>query len=363
MTISLSDDTLDRYFAGTLDHETAERVREYLQATPERRGIAAGVRAAIGAADVPGTITSLEAARDALFARLDTAERTEHRRPSRSSRTIGTGSGMILGAIGLGAIGLGAIGLGVGNWREWSVTTAPDAGRRYQTASGQMATLTLSDGSRITLAPNSSFRVAKSFGRTERQVSLSGEAHFDVTADTRRPFTVMTGKVATLVLGTTFGVRHYPGDVRVRVVVTNGRVASGGLHGRVTLSPGDVGEITDSTAVSTTTADASVYTQWMRGELVFEDTPVATVLQSVGRWYGYDFVLKDSMLARKTVTTVLSVSAPQETMRALRDLLDVTMTVDGRTITLDSRRTRAATRAPSKQRVPQPVFTQPEVGR
>ena len=67
------DALIDRYLTGDLDAATAEQVRAYLDATPGRRGVMAGVRAAIRGETVGGHPKDASAARDALFARLDAA--------------------------------------------------------------------------------------------------------------------------------------------------------------------------------------------------------------------------------------------------------------------------------------------------
>jgi transmembrane sensor len=206
-----------------------------------------------------------------------------------------------------------------------------------------MRIITLADGSRITLAPGSQLRVASDFGVRTRTVALSGEAYFAVPNRTKTPLIVTTGTVATHVIGTEFDVRHYPSDAAVRVAVTSGRVMTRGTRSTITLAAGAIGEVTDSTATASA-GDARAATEWRTGRLVFDDTPVAAVLTSIGRWYGYQFIIPDSALARRRIIADFHTNSPEKTLSAIKHLLDVTMTFDGSVVTVRARQLRGTTR-------------------
>lgn len=83
----------------------------------------------------------------------------------------------------------------------------------------------LPDGSTATL--NEGSTLSYSFTETTREITLTGEAYFDVTHDASKPFTVHSGKVNTRVLGTAFNVKAYPGQEEIFVTVTRGKVQVG----------------------------------------------------------------------------------------------------------------------------------------
>ncbi len=90
-----------------------------------------------------------------------------------------------------------------------------------QTATGEVRSLPLPDGSMVTLGAAS--RVEIAFSRAERDVRLdSGEAIFEVAKDGDRPFVVESGKTRVTVLGTRFAVARF--DDVTRVSVDHGRV-------------------------------------------------------------------------------------------------------------------------------------------
>jgi ferric-dicitrate binding protein FerR (iron transport regulator) len=232
----------------------------------------------------------------------------------------------------------------------------------YATAAGQLGRVTLADGSHVRLAPLSRLVVEPGFGSAERAVSLEGEAMFEVTSASEAPFIVRTGSVTTRVLGTTFDVRHYPHDSVVRVVVTSGKVTAGGHRTPVTLTAGTMGLVTDSTAVATAVGTMDPYTSWVDGRLTFANTEVPTMLATVGRWYGYTFVLADSTIASQHVTTEFNIAARQETLAAIRSLLNVTMTFTDSTVVLHAQRPgQSAQPAPRRTRRIVPLSS--EVGK
>lgn len=82
----------------------------------------------------------------------------------------------------------------------------------------------LPDGSTALLNDGTSLSYAQGFADSIREVVLVGEAYFDVAHDPARPFRVVTGKITTTVLGTSFNISAYPDDHEVKVTVTRGKV-------------------------------------------------------------------------------------------------------------------------------------------
>jgi len=251
---------------------------------------------------------------------------------------------------------------------------APTSGTRYATGTGERATITLRDGTHMTLAPRSTAIVAADFGVRRRAVALTGEAYFDVAHTNGTPFVVHTGAVHTRVLGTTFDVRRYADDRDVRIAVTSGKVAVGSSAHRqlsAVLADGVAARVTDSTAVTATIVDPTPYTGWVRGQLDFVDAPLPDVLAALTRWYGYRFHVADSSLTAKRVTARLDYSSTADLFQALETLLSVSATLETPsrtsppvdTVILLRRRVRASGSAPNRRLPLAPVSTHLEVGR
>jgi len=91
------------------------------------------------------------------------------------------------------------------------------------TDSGNILVKTLGDGSTIYLASNASLSYPKSFTGSKREVSLQGEALFDIAKNPAKPFLIETEKVTVRVLGTAFKVKSCR-DGKFELAVQRGRV-------------------------------------------------------------------------------------------------------------------------------------------
>jgi transmembrane sensor len=220
--------------------------------------------------------------------------------------------------------------------------------REFRTQRGQRASGTLPDGSAFQLGPMSLLRVPSSYGGTSRDVSLEGDAYFNVTHDARRPFSVHTARTTVRDLGTRFIVRARPTERRVEVAVSEGEVAVEPNDGaaprsgvdsrkpqRLMVSAGQVA-LVDERGLARLLPRASVTSRfaWTRGELAFDQALVPEVLAELSRWYGDTFVLADSSLARVRLTTVLRGETLLEALVLLETALDVEARVHRDTVTL-----------------------------
>jgi ferric-dicitrate binding protein FerR (iron transport regulator) len=83
----------------------------------------------------------------------------------------------------------------------------------------------LEDGTEVDLNEGTRLFVADDFGRRERRVVLEGQAYFEVTPDTERPFIIDNQEFELRVLGTAFNVQAYPDSSMIVIEVTEGKVS------------------------------------------------------------------------------------------------------------------------------------------
>ncbi|MEM8984814.1 MAG: FecR domain-containing protein, partial [Pseudomonadota bacterium] len=96
------------------------------------------------------------------------------------------------------------------------ITATPVSIATYDTDVGEIRTITLSDGSEITLGAASAVSVTLAAQR--RSVTLDrGEAFFAVSSDPSRPFAVQVDQLTVTVVGTAFDVRRSADVLRVAV--------------------------------------------------------------------------------------------------------------------------------------------------
>jgi len=221
--------------------------------------------------------------------------------------------------------------------------------REYTTRRGQTARVRLSDGSRVTLAPESRLRVPLAFGDGTRALELDGEAAFDVAHDAKRSFSVRARGAEVRDLGTKFVVRSYGDRSSVYVAVTEGSVslaaaldadgnpASGNTGGvdRLLLKRAQVGRLADDGRL-TVIRDAALddYVAWTSDRLTFTNAPLRDVLPRLNRWYDIDLRLGDTTLAAVPYTASLSQEPVETVVQLLAAAVGARVERRGATITL-----------------------------
>ena len=197
-------------------------------------------------------------------------------------------------------------------------------------------TQVLSDGSVVQLREGAEIAVA--FDEGHRRVILKkGEAHFQVTKNTRRPFIVVASGVEVRAVGTAFGVQL--GGQAVDVLVTEGRVAVD----QVTIAADPVAPTADPLAFVDAgphvTIDAAPNPQvkpevkalateeiderlaWRVPRLDLSSTPLDEVVALFNQYGRIRFVLADPALGKLHLTGVLRVDHPELLVRVVqRDL-------------------------------------------
>ena len=165
------------------------------------------------------------------------------------------------------------------------ISDAPQLGNGAQTLAGEIASYSLPDDSRVTIAGNSAVHVA--FSKEKREAFLErGEAFFEVEHDTSRPFVVRSGTHQITVTGTKFNVNSLPSEEAVEVAVVEGSVlvATGETLAPTRLLPGEVIFFPAVGAPVRRSLMAEEAVAWRSHKLYFDDAAVRDVLTEVNRY-------------------------------------------------------------------------------
>ena len=155
------------------------------------------------------------------------------------------------------------------------------------------AQFSLPDGTTGWLNSNASIKYNGNFN-ADRQVTLKGEAFFDVFKDKKRPFIVNTPEINVKVLGTKFNIASYENEKNVEVVLEEGKLIfnNKGMNKSYTMNPNDM--ITYNKTLndfSTETVQPQKYLSWTEGKLVFRNDPLDVIARRLERWYNIDVEL------------------------------------------------------------------------
>lgn len=163
---------------------------------------------------------------------------------------------------------------------------------------GQRAQITLADGTRIWLNAKSTLTYATNFGRTERNVTLEGEAYFEVAKNKDIPFYVNTEKNKVRVVGTSFNVCAYKDSKEFETTLVEGIVdiyAAGNEKPIVRLQKNEFFADYDG-KLKKTVLPSYDYLRWKEGFYCFDDSELSHILNRLELYYNVKITVKNKKL-------------------------------------------------------------------
>jgi len=219
---------------------------------------------------------------------------------------------LLIGAVVLmGLLGLAAYMTRLSTDAKFARALAQPDLKPVATVSAQIGNLTLDDGSKVKLAPESKLTIPKGFGPEMRAVKLEGMAEFNVAPGIEQPFNVIAGNTTIVATGTAFTVKAYPGDSGVTVAVSNGAVKVGKGKHTHDVTAGTALVANDTAARAATTAEREEADAWRTGTLVVTDKPLSQALSMMKRWYSLMILAPNQQLLERKA----SFRAPLDSQR------------------------------------------------
>ncbi|MCL3779060.1 FecR family protein [Prolixibacteraceae bacterium JC049] len=148
----------------------------------------------------------------------------------------------------------------------------------------------LSDGTRVWLNAQSELRYPVQFTGKIREVTLVGEALFEVTKNESMPFVVKTEGQTIKVLGTSFNVSAYSDNQFVKTTLITGKVQINTDEKQVELKPSFQSVLNKSNGdIVQTKVETEFYTCWKDGEYYFENVALDEIFKTLSRWYDFQY--------------------------------------------------------------------------
>ncbi len=214
------------------------------------------------------------------------------------------------------------------------------------TKNGSKSKLQLPDGTQVWLNSGSRIAYGNDFTGATREVTLRGEAYFDVVKDAARPFIIHTDAIDIKVLGTTFNVRSYPDEKVTETALIHGSVEIT-LHTspdkKIVLKPSEklIVKNDSATLVAGTVApqssrptpilsltqvhyadrardSSSMETLWTKNKLVFDGETLQQVALKLERWYGVHVMIQSDKLKSTEYNGVFEDENLSEVLYALQ---------------------------------------------
>ena len=172
-----------------------------------------------------------------------------------------------------------------------------------------LASFELPDGTKVSLNSDSKLFFPKKFKGGTREVTLEGEAFFDVEPNPTKPFIINAGNAQIKVLGTSFNVNAYPGSDKVEVIVETGKVrvarktTNTSAIGELILAPGDKGILLYPNGVlQKSKNNDDNFLAWKTHNLIFRETSLGDVIETLEKVYKTDIDIADDEMKKLLLT-------------------------------------------------------------
>lgn len=221
---------------------------------------------------------------------------------------------------------------------------------QINTKNGSKTSLILPDGTKVWLNAGSQLDYDKNYGNKIREVSLVGEAYFDVVKNPERPFIIHTRKMDIKVLGTAFNVKCYPGEKTTETSLVRGsiEVTLKDRQEKIMLKPneklvinnddfvvprqsnkgiqpaGKQDVVVEKPIISVShltflPADSTVIeTAWVQNRLIFSSESFEDVALKMERWYNVKIEFADEKLKTEPLTGNFEKETVSEAFHALQ---------------------------------------------
>jgi len=175
------------------------------------------------------------------------------------------------------------------------VTTGP--GRQWQ--------LTLSDGTRVWLNAASSIHYPLAFKGSVREVSVTGEAYFEVAHHAEQTFRVKVGDQVIEDIGTAFNINAYNDEPMVKTTLAEGAIRVSTSAVSVLVKPGE--QVSEKNGrLNVGEGNVEQATAWRRGVFSCRHANIPEMMRQLARWYNVSVEFRGSISPDITFTGDIS---------------------------------------------------------
>lgn len=221
-----------------------------------------------------------------------------------------------------------------------------------QSMPGERKSVVLADGTKVILNANSQLMLHPHFKQGMRDLTLQGEAYFDVQQDAQHPFVIHTTHMDVKVLGTSFNIMAYKNDTKTATSLISGAVeviVKGENGKRIVLQPNEKVTL-DNTGPAASNHTPPAFqlskvnvqanhqliteTAWINDKLAFQDETLEEVAHKLERWYGVDIKVDSTIAGSYHYTAVFEKETLPQALHILQLILPFQYTIHGTVVTI-----------------------------
>lgn len=199
----------------------------------------------------------------------------------------------------------------------------------------------LPDSSMVSLYPGATLSYAAGLQGKKRELQLSGKAFFKVKHDAHRPFTVQTGAITTVVLGTSFWIDAAKGAKNISVKVKTGKVGVVyGMQPAIFLLPTEMAVFNTLSGVLAKVKkpvrekQVLVNLNSIPTALVFNETPLKQVVKALAENFRINIVMQDSLETDLPISLITKGKTMADILQEIKSQIHIDYEIKDNKITI-----------------------------
>lgn len=295
----LIEDRIFKYFSGELTEEETARLWQWIEADEANKSYFTEKADWWAAVHVPYFRLRMKANFQKHFGNItDRKEAVRIKMPWRRKLWLRVAASVLI------VLSAGLAGYYIGK-NHFSVTDQVVARFETTVPLGSRSKVVLPDHTVVWINAGSTLTYSGDFNRQAREVSLRGEAYFEVTTDSLKPFVVKSDKLDVKVMGTRFNVKAYEEDERIDVALVSGKVH---VHlndrepeeAEVALTPDRLLSYNKETnGVQLKEIKGTDAYGWTKGELTFDLQPFPLIAKDLERKFNVKINIRSKSLEKE----------------------------------------------------------------
>jgi ferric-dicitrate binding protein FerR (iron transport regulator) len=227
------------------------------------------------------------------------------------------------------------------------------------TQKGSKSNILLPDGTTVWINSDTRLTYEKSFGERKREVTLEGEAFFEVVHDKSRPFIVHTKNMDVRVLGTVFNVRAYNNEAEAQATLVSGSVEvllKDKHNKKVILKPSEklivqndyqAGKKNNQAYISNDSLEvvlrpatispvdsAILETQWLKSSISFDQEKLQDIIPMLESWYHVKITVNNRGLLQKRFNGKIENESLTEVLHLFSLVSELRYKIEGDNVTI-----------------------------
>ena len=201
------------------------------------------------------------------------------------------------------------------------------------TPRGGKFSVTLPDGTLVTLDASSSITYPVAFGSDERRVEVTGQVFFEVAHNSRNPFRVITKGQTIEDIGTSFNIKAYDNEPWVKVTLAEGKVNVLNASATAILTPGQQARVEDGGRdIRVQYVDVAETIAWKDGWFALHHEHLESIMKQAARWYDVDVIYERAPVNKEFGGMISRYKDISELLQNLRTAGGMNYRIEGRKV-------------------------------